>query len=746
MNQTKAAAWVAAHGITHPVLADPSRVAFNPFSMGYVPHNAVLDCNRVVRYTNYGYTESAILQTVTAELPDIGADQYSPRMDTEDTVNPIPIEIPFIVNSPFTTGYPVLNWRAGTGSFQSIIMSPSRWQIYSAEIPPQSEGTAISYYFEVQNQAGCNRLDPFNAPTSLYSFNIIVDTTAPTITHTPFSEVAEPAWPVEVTATVTDNIGIQSVTLEYRINTGSYQNTPMTGSESLYSATFAGTVSEGDTVEYRIIAVDSAIAHSTSYYPASGYQQIEIIEPFAAAVLDLDTAHNSGTVLRDTLTPLVGNPVYSTTMPLTPGNYRSLFVCLGVYGGGAHALSAAEGTALKDFLDSGGRLYMEGGDTFAYDNPTAVHPYFHITGVSDGTNNAGPLNGRTGTFTEGMAFGYQTGSTYNNYIDQITAGTGAVNLFIDGNNSYYTCVGYDGRTYKTVGSSTKFGGLIEQGTGTRSDLMQKILTFFEIPFTAPTGTPTRTPSPTQTATPSATSTQTPVPPTDTPVLTATATPTATSTPGIDPTPTQEPATPTPTRTPAPTVTQTPPGTPSPTATLTPTRTPTATATATATPTATTTTTPTTTATAIPTWTPENTPQPTSTQEPTATSTALPTACAATGVTIGMPSKFFRPGDICGCHVTVCNASGERLDGYPLFVVLDVFGSYFFAPSFGDFDSYLEMFPSFDEGETLITVLPEFEWPAGAGNVEGIRFVAALTDPAITELFGSMDIWTFGWTE
>jgi hypothetical protein len=106
--------------------------------------------------------------------------------------------------------------------------------------------------------------------------------------------------------------------------------------------------------------------------------------------------------------------------------------------------------------------------------------------------------------------------------------------------------------------------------------------------------------------------------------------------------------------------------------------------------------------------------------------------------------MFGAGDACACRVDVCNATGETMTGYPLFVVLDVYGSYFFAPSFSDYDNYLASHPSFEPGSTQIEVLPEFNWPGGVGSTDGLNWYAAFTDQAITQLFGEMDIWTFGW--
>ncbi len=121
------------------------------------------------------------------------------------------------------------------------------------------------------------------------------------------------------------------------------------------------------------------------------------------------------------------------------------------------------------------------------------------------------------------------------------------------------------------------------------------------------------------------------------------------------------------------------------------------------------------------------------------------ACLSTGVTISMPSMMFRAGDPCNCRVSVCNAETHILNGYPLFVILDVFGDYFFAPSFNQiFDDYLEQYPQFAIGETFVTVLPDFAWPDNVNAVNGVIWYAALTDPSMSQIIGEWDQWEFGW--
>ncbi len=205
-------------------------------------------------------------------------------------------------------------------------------------------------------------------------------------------------------------------------------------------------------------------------------------------------------------------------------------------------------------------------------------------------------------------------------------------------------------------------------------------------------------------------------------------------------------TPTPTWTPQMTFTPTAPTyTPTPTPTeMTPTFTPTYTPVI---PTNTPTPTPT-----APTYTP--TPSPTSpTFTPTATpgdGTATPSPtmtppCTQLGVTLEMPAEEFSEGDRCFLTAWICNDSYSTISGHPLFVILDVYGSYWFGPSWRSMEEGIDFYSDdYEPGITQVTVIPEFNWPANVGSASEIVFWGAMTDPGITELFGTHSMVTFGW--
>ena len=198
-------------------------------------------------------------------------------------------------------------------------------------------------------------------------------------------------------------------------------------------------------------------------------------------VIDMDGNLNSGQSLVDAASSLGLIADYMQSVPDDMTDYTSIFVCLGIYPD-KHVLSTTEGTRMKNFLDNGGRAYMEGGDTWKFDPQTSVHPMFRILGITDGSGDLGTIKGVNGAFTEDMIFDYNGD---NNFIDHITnEGTG-FQIFRNQNPSYCNAVAYDAGIYKTIGKSFEFGGLVD-GTlpATKQNLMVEYLTFFGIDIPA----------------------------------------------------------------------------------------------------------------------------------------------------------------------------------------------------------------------------------------------------------------------
>lgn len=208
-------------------------------------------------------------------------------------------------------------------------------------------------------------------------------------------------------------------------------------------------------------------------------------------VIDLDPNTNSGPEMEAAITANGHICEYTTSMPqeINSQLYPAVFVCLGIYSTN-HVLSTSEGTILKTYLDNGGRLYMEGGDTWAYDYSTSVHPYFGLQGISDGSADTGNVSGTAGTFTQGFSFTYEG---ENNWMDRLGVGVGVTDAYVIWNNLspvYNNGVARNAGTYKTIGVSFEFGGIPD---AQQDAVMEKYLTFLttiEVPsltVTAPNG-------------------------------------------------------------------------------------------------------------------------------------------------------------------------------------------------------------------------------------------------------------------
>ncbi len=235
-----------------------------------------------------------------------------------------------------------------------------------------------------------------------------------------------------------------------------------------FNVTASAYIPIGYIIEFTIdIAADLGITNTDTFDLVIGQTPIVII--------DVDPNHSSGPIIQ---TAIEANGVlveYTTSFPADMNQYSAIFVCLGIYSDN-YILSSSEGQELANYLNNGGNLYMEGGDTWAYDNQTAAHAMFNINGTDDGTSDMSQVLGQTGTFTEGMSFIY---SGENDWMDHIEPIVPAFLVLENESPSYGTGIAYDEGTYKTIGTAHEFGGLTD-GTSisTKKELMKQYLDFY----------------------------------------------------------------------------------------------------------------------------------------------------------------------------------------------------------------------------------------------------------------------------
>ncbi|MFC2107263.1 C25 family cysteine peptidase [Bacteroidota bacterium] len=266
------------------------------------------------------------------------------------------------------------------------------------------------------------------------------------------------------------NSTLISTSPEITVNTASVSsgNIPEGGNVNvIFNVSVSSIVTSGTSVNFEFDIAAGLYTADKNFFLVVG--QIPVL------VVDLDQNTNSADKLMDCCNNLNVGADYVTAFPADLYKYASIFVCLGIYSDN-HVLSSAEGQGLADYLDGGGKLYMEGGDTWYYDDPSPVHPYFNINGLEDGSGDLSTLNGQDGTFTEGMNYTY---SGDNNWIDHIAAVPPAFEIFKNQSPQYTTAVAFDAGGYRTIGSAFEFGGLAD-GQFTKDELMIEYLEFFQV--------------------------------------------------------------------------------------------------------------------------------------------------------------------------------------------------------------------------------------------------------------------------
>jgi hypothetical protein len=135
-------------------------------------------------------------------------------------------------------------------------------QSFSAELNPEIDTKNITYFISATDEKNRIFTEPSNAPENLFSLNFGPDNEKPIIVHSPIEYyfLLEDA-PI-ITATITDNLGVDSVFLEYSIN--GIQQDPVSFTKdttNMYRTNFNFTdinLKDGDEISYEIVAVDAS--------------------------------------------------------------------------------------------------------------------------------------------------------------------------------------------------------------------------------------------------------------------------------------------------------------------------------------------------------------------------------------------------------------------------------------------------------------------------------------------------------
>lgn len=214
------------------------------------------------------------------ELPVVLDISHEPLGDTEDLEGPYQVLASFEHTNPLDSVQMFYKYDIDP-DYTAVDMEPTgNIDEYEAFIPGPGQEAVVNYYIRVVDDWGLAVFDPPTAPGIPYEFFAGPDTVPPLISHDPLDDFPETEWPAPISAEVTDNIAVDSVWLEFRINDGSFESNALAYNQEdgLWHGEFSGFAEGGDLIEYRLKAQDASSNGNVAYLPDDGYFSFIILD------------------------------------------------------------------------------------------------------------------------------------------------------------------------------------------------------------------------------------------------------------------------------------------------------------------------------------------------------------------------------------------------------------------------------------------------------------------------------------
>lgn len=258
-------------------MSDPT----NPVEVGYYdfyPGDAGLYNGN---WGTYPYTQNGLIYSTdfsgdgffVMSYPFYGEIELIELGDTEDNISPIPLGVSIVESSTYTIDYSTvkLHWGMNGSITDSVVMTSDGNQ-YTGNIVPSGENGEMDYFISFETTSDNRVTQPYGAPFATFSFQIGTDIELPII-HS-VSDIDDQFYPngtQMVFVEATDNIGVDSVYLFWKVGDGVEQSVPCL--RELNSVIYQGelvysNVPPGTDITYWIRAIDeSSMANTTESDP-----------------------------------------------------------------------------------------------------------------------------------------------------------------------------------------------------------------------------------------------------------------------------------------------------------------------------------------------------------------------------------------------------------------------------------------------------------------------------------------------
>jgi hypothetical protein len=208
---------------------------------------------------------------------------HTPQRDTEQHLTEV--QFPTEIKSDTIYNHNKVGVVYSFDNFQTtdslFLTSPGSNNSYNTTITIPSYNSELQYYLFVEDYF----LRRYRSPSVYKDFNIIknqryhvyigTDTVKPLITHTPAAYYFQTVDSLRFNTIVTDNLGIDSVYIEYKVNNGPSKFVRLMNSKpDIYNTIFSAKpllLKGHDSIQYKVFAIDTAKVPNIGTLPESGF-------------------------------------------------------------------------------------------------------------------------------------------------------------------------------------------------------------------------------------------------------------------------------------------------------------------------------------------------------------------------------------------------------------------------------------------------------------------------------------------
>lgn len=152
---------------------------------------------------------------------------------------------------------------------------------FEANVPMSVSKGLVQYYYSASTTSNIVYTYPDNAPEKIFTFRIGPDYYPPVLKHNP-SKMLTTSHPIlDMSAIATDNVGIESVSVIYRINGQDQEPVALNligGDVYSGQVEFPAGLTSYDVVDYRVLATDNTARENKRYLPTTGYYNVDVCE------------------------------------------------------------------------------------------------------------------------------------------------------------------------------------------------------------------------------------------------------------------------------------------------------------------------------------------------------------------------------------------------------------------------------------------------------------------------------------